>query len=122
MSTVRHSEDGTMDRFSKTCLLLIVLLLSVIAIRPYVNPEPAHAASYRQVAWYLTGTVSEKHLNDATNYFEKNGCDVTAAVPITNTLKTYLGAGTPTGATGTENIVILGNCAASTKPSTENKK
>lgn len=34
-----------MDRFSKVCLLLCVLLLAVIALRPFVVPPTAHAAS-----------------------------------------------------------------------------
>jgi hypothetical protein len=28
-----------MDRFSKTCLVLIVMLPAVIALRPILNPE-----------------------------------------------------------------------------------
>jgi hypothetical protein len=111
-----------MDTFSKTCFVLIVLLLGVIAVTPYIRPEAAHAASLRQATWYFTGAVSEKNLNAATDYFDKHGCDVTAAVPITFTIKTYFGKGNPTGATGTENVVILGNCPASTKPPTDNKK
>ena len=34
-----------MDRFSKTCLLICVLFLAVIAFRPLVTPPPAHAAN-----------------------------------------------------------------------------
>ena len=34
-----------MDRFSKICLLICVLLLAVIAIRPIVTPPSAHAAN-----------------------------------------------------------------------------
>ena len=34
-----------MDRFSKTCLLICVLLLAVIALRPIVTPPSTHAAN-----------------------------------------------------------------------------
>jgi hypothetical protein len=34
-----------MDRFSKACLLVCVLLLAVIAFRPVVAPPSAHAAN-----------------------------------------------------------------------------
>ena len=34
-----------MDRFSKTCLLICVLFLAIIALRPIVAPPSAHAAN-----------------------------------------------------------------------------
>jgi len=34
-----------MDKFSKACLLICVLLLVVIAFRPIVTPPSAHAAN-----------------------------------------------------------------------------
>jgi hypothetical protein len=40
-----------MDRFSKACLLVCVLLLTVIALRPVVEPPKAHAANqYKYLA------------------------------------------------------------------------
>jgi len=37
-------EIANMDRFAKICLLLIVLLLSVVALRPILTPAPVHAS------------------------------------------------------------------------------
>jgi hypothetical protein len=37
-----------MDRFTKACLVTIILLLAVIALRPYIRPEVAHAAGARK--------------------------------------------------------------------------
>jgi len=34
-----------MDRFTKMCLVLIVLLLSVVAFRPVLSPRPVHASA-----------------------------------------------------------------------------
>jgi len=35
-----------MNGFSKTCLVIIIVLLAVIAMRPVFNPQPALAASH----------------------------------------------------------------------------
>ena len=37
-----------MNRFSKTSLLVITLLLAVIALRPVVSPQPVVAAAHYQ--------------------------------------------------------------------------
>ncbi len=37
-----------MDRLSKVCLLIIIVLLVVIAVRPIVGPQPAIAAVHYQ--------------------------------------------------------------------------
>jgi len=36
------------DRFTRACLLTIVLLLAVIAFRPFLQPDHAHAAQGSQ--------------------------------------------------------------------------
>jgi hypothetical protein len=60
-----------MDRFSKTCLLVCVLLLAVIALRPIVTPPPAHAANQYKYLVTLTQTpypdAIEKELNTQAN-------------------------------------------------------
>lgn len=45
-----------MDRFSKTCLLVCVLLLAVIAFRPIVTPPSAHAANQYEYLVVMTRT------------------------------------------------------------------
>jgi hypothetical protein len=37
-----------MDRFTKSCLVLIALFLAMIALRPFFAPQPAYAARYSQ--------------------------------------------------------------------------
>lgn len=44
-----------MSRFSKACLVIIVLLLAVIALRPIVSPQPALATTHYQ---YLVVTTN----------------------------------------------------------------
>jgi hypothetical protein len=50
-----------MNRFSKACLLVITLSLSVIALRPIVIPQPALAASphYQYVVIAVSATDFE---------------------------------------------------------------
>ncbi len=44
-----------MNGFSKACLVIIILLLVVIALRPIVNPQPAFATNHYQ---YLVVTTN----------------------------------------------------------------
>lgn len=55
-----------MSRFYKVYLILIVLLLAVIAFRPFVNPQPAIAAGHYQYIAVNTSQWSsdiERELN-----------------------------------------------------------
>jgi len=57
-----------MDRFSKTCLILIVLLLAVIAARPLVAPQPARAAQlYEYQSFSTTGSKMPDDMNLAAS-------------------------------------------------------
>lgn len=47
-----------MDRFSKTCLLLIVVLLAVISLRSFLAPQSAEAAHHYK---YMVATVRNGH-------------------------------------------------------------
>jgi len=51
-----------MDRFSRTCLLVCVLLLTIIAFRPIVTPQAALAANQKykyMVAYVQSGSPAE---------------------------------------------------------------
>jgi hypothetical protein len=48
-----------MNRFSKTCLLVITLLLAVIASRPIVSPQPVVAAAHYQYLVVQTSWQSD---------------------------------------------------------------
>src|SRR5262245_64409272 len=49
--TILVRRGTCMDRFAKTCLVLIVLLLTVIALRPFVFPQAVAAQQhYKYVA------------------------------------------------------------------------
>jgi hypothetical protein len=54
-----------MNRFSKACLLVITLSLSVIALRPIVIPQPALAASphYQYVVVIVSAFEMQKELD-----------------------------------------------------------
>jgi putative copper export protein len=40
-------QEDIMNRFSKVCLLIIIVLLALVAVRPFV-PQPAIAAAHGQ--------------------------------------------------------------------------
>jgi hypothetical protein len=48
-----------MNGFSKTCLVIIILLLAVIALRPIVNPHPALAITHYQYLYVETNMQPE---------------------------------------------------------------
>jgi hypothetical protein len=47
-----------MNPFYKACLVIIILLLAVIALRPIVSPKPALAASHYHYLVVTTGQAS----------------------------------------------------------------
>jgi hypothetical protein len=47
-----------MDRFTKTCLVLTVLLLAVISLRPVLTIQPVHAAQNYEYADFETTGMS----------------------------------------------------------------
>ena len=60
-----------MDRFSKACLLICVLLLGGIAFRPILTPPPAHAANqykYQVVLGSEIGKDIDKAANDGWEF------------------------------------------------------
>jgi hypothetical protein len=78
-----------MDRFSKTCLCLIVLLLTVIALRPYVAPQPVRAATQHKYAvgnWHDFGIPATDGgtsvLKQTLNNDAAAGWELVAAVPL----------------------------------------
>ena len=82
-------EDSSMDRFSKTCLSTIVLLLGVIALRPLFTPKPAHAAVQHQYlvsGWNTPKAVLSAEDEAAMQKFidgiSAKGWELVAAVPI----------------------------------------
>jgi hypothetical protein len=82
-----------MDRFSKTCLCLIVLLLTVIALRPYLAPQPVHAATQHKYAvgnWRDFGIPpTDSGISVFTQTINKDaaeGWELVAAVPLENTV------------------------------------
>jgi hypothetical protein len=85
-------EVKAMDRFTKACLVLIILLLAVIAARPIVLPKPVNAANhykylavrvanvvqpqpeldkYAAEGWELTGSYMMDITNGAVLIFRK---------------------------------------------------
>jgi hypothetical protein len=57
-----------MNRFSKASLVVIILLLAVIALRPFFNPQPALAASHFQYLVVTTGPASNEIQNVLDKY------------------------------------------------------
>jgi hypothetical protein len=75
-----------MDRFSKTCLVLIVMFLAVIALRPALTPQPVQAApSYVYGVFQTVG----KDLPTMLTGISSKGSDIFAVVP-TSTPNNYL--------------------------------
>jgi hypothetical protein len=70
-----------MDRFSKTCLALIVLLLLAIALRPILVPQSAEAAHRHKYLVACGGCeTSRPHLDDTLNYYAAQGWELLAVV------------------------------------------
>ncbi len=65
-----------MDRFSKTCLVLIVALLAVIALRPAIAPPSAHAAPPRQYTYYWVGASRLDEMEMKLTDMSKGGFEV----------------------------------------------
>jgi hypothetical protein len=68
-----------MNRFSKVALVVIVLLLTVIALRPFVSPQPALAAPHFK---YLVITAGPGHddVQAALNKYSAEGWELDAPV------------------------------------------
>lgn len=70
-----------MDRFSKTCLALIVVLLSVIALRPILNSQPAEAAHRYKYEFSCGGCSVQERSPDVTlNRYASQGWEFVGAV------------------------------------------
>jgi hypothetical protein len=82
-----------MDRFSKACLGLIVVLLAVIALRPFVVSQPVHAAPQYKYAVHSyddfeipINTPSTKLVVNEFNQPSNEGWELISVVPITLTI------------------------------------
>jgi hypothetical protein len=97
-----------MDRFSKICLISIILLLAVIATRPLIVPQPVRAAqrTYHTVAvTFGENSPVEKALNENA----AKAWELVAAYPMTREISSTLGiAGAvfPHGG-NTEGVVLV---------------
>jgi hypothetical protein len=73
-----------MDRFSKTCLLICVLLLAVIAFRPIVTPPSAHAAN--QYKYLLDGATGfDDSIQKVMDKQANNGWEFVSSIVNANT-------------------------------------
>ncbi|HEY7391013.1 MAG TPA: hypothetical protein VH640_21025 [Bryobacteraceae bacterium] len=71
-----------MDHFSKTCLALIVVLLSMIVLRPVLSPLSA-AAAHRYKYTVVCGgcETSRPHIDDTLNFYALQGWEFVEAIP-----------------------------------------
>ena len=75
-----------MDRFSKTCLVLIMMFLAVIALRPALTAQPVQAApSYVYAVLPTAGKDLPSTLTDKSY----KGSEIFSVVPTT-TANNYL--------------------------------
>jgi hypothetical protein len=71
-----------MDRFSKTYLALIVVLLSIIVLRPILAPPSAAAAHRYKYTVACGGCETARPSIDGTlNFYVSQGWEFVAAVP-----------------------------------------
>lgn len=100
-----------MDIFTRGCLVLIVLLLAVIAVRPVLSPASANAANtVFTYSWFRSGGVTPEWLDNASQKLTdlaKKGCEVVSTVPI----DVVNGLGGSVGG-GTKNVVYILRCPA----------
>jgi hypothetical protein len=72
-----------MDRFSRICLVLVVLLLAVIALRPVVLPQSTQANTTHKYIAVHTGTDGNSQTIQATlDKYALEGWDLIAAIPV----------------------------------------
>ena len=75
-----------MNRFSKTCLLLIVVLLAIIAFRPFFAPQSAEAAHHYKYLAVQIPVGYEEHghpvtVQDALNKYSADGWELVQVTP-----------------------------------------
>lgn len=70
MSDLNQKEDKTMktDKFTKGCLLAVVVLLAVLLIKPYFEANVAYAAKGVEYKVVWTGCDDRKELDIAACY------------------------------------------------------
>jgi hypothetical protein len=71
------------SQFTKTCLALIVFLLLVIASKPYLHPETAHAAG--QIQYTLVAVPCLQNLQAFEDNLNKAGASGWQAVAVIKT-------------------------------------
>lgn len=71
-----------MDRFSKTCLALIAVLLLIILVKPILIP-PSVAAAHRYKYTVACGgcETARPSIQDTLNFYVSQGWEFVAAVP-----------------------------------------
>jgi hypothetical protein len=69
-----------MDLFSKTCLLVCVLLLAVIAFRPIATPPSAHAANQYKYLVVLTQGYGSEEIQKAIDPRANDGWEFVSSV------------------------------------------
>ena len=72
-----------MDQFNRICLVLIVVFLAVIALRPVILPQSAHAAPVHKYIAVHTGTDgSSPTIQTTLDKYASDGWDLIAAIPV----------------------------------------
>ena len=71
-----------MDRFAKICLVLIVLLLSVVALRPILTPAPVHASA--RYVEYDAYVIDQTQVNTLTKTLSKATLEGWDVVSVTS--------------------------------------
>jgi hypothetical protein len=71
--------EASMNRFSNTCLALIVLLLVVIAIGPILAPQPIHAAQHKYVA-VSAANKGQSEIQLTLDKYSADGWEFVAAI------------------------------------------
>ncbi len=67
------------DRFTRVCLVTVIVLLSVIAFRPYVHPDEAHAAAQK---WQYKTAIAESSdvaVDEVLNKYSNDGWELVAS-------------------------------------------
>jgi hypothetical protein len=71
-----------MDRFARTCLVLIVVLLGAIAFRPMVTPQAVHAsARYTEYDAYV---INQAEVNNLPMVLSKGAVNGWELVGVTS--------------------------------------
>lgn len=88
---LRGVKTMSTDRFTKTCLLAIVVLLTILLVKPVLNPRDSYAAKRSEYKIIEFGNASRPlQWEQALNQYAKDGWELVGLSPDNNPYRLIL--------------------------------